>query len=1021
MRLPKHNSIFLVLLFLSLCAQGQLPEQYFFTHYKLSDGLASNVVNNIVQDNTGFMWLSTNNGLQRFDGNGFLTFRSDVDNAAALPSDEVTQVYKDRKGRIWVATIDNKVGIFNTLTFRYTNVPVRKWKGEKVKVDKNFVETADGKLLLHFRKTKNLYEYNEAANEFLPSTHVPFPPNLNVNYLFQDKLTQKYFLSTDSGFAVYNPKTYHLSDKTNNPESEPLLSQCGEERFVNYMYLDASRRLFFEQWPPSNTHPFLHVLDLKTGEKKRYDLQESYGLSYHQIRGILEQANGRIWLYGLPFMAQFSNTANPLQFLKKDYNKEKDPKFNQAFYLYEDRQQNIWVCSDMGLYLFNPDAQIFHNYTLTTPKRFAVEGRAQSALQLPNGEIWVGYRDLGIFRYNRYMQPLPLPAALQPLQEDKSIWDIHLHSKTGTLWFAVQGGRLIIYDTATGQAQSLQPAPFEQRAVTQITEDNDGNLWFGNQAGNIVKWDYRMGRSNTMNGFSLFKRTGIVEKMFTDKEGLVWAAAVGEGLLKIDPKNNKVVNQITESDPKGYNLWNSNPKDILQYNDSTLVVASGALNILNTRTMQVRQISHHDGLPSNTIQSVAKDASGALWLGTLNGLCRVDLSKLAFTVYNQSDGLMNEGFNVAGAHGLNDGRLLFTSAESFLLFDPLSIKRKDTINIPVITDFKLMNASLPVDSLRKLKQVSLSYNGTNVVIEFSALNYNKLTKLEYYYQLKGFDTTWIRSDGRHQAIYTYLPPGTYQFKLRTKNVEGIYSPEFTYLILSVRSPFWRTWWFYLAIAFGVVLVLYLLDRERMSRLATLHTIRSDIAGQLHKDVSSTLSNINVLSQIAKLKAEKDIVRSKELIDEISGKSYDMMMSMDEILWSIDPTNDTMEKTLLRIFEFAKTLETAYGATIDIVLHEKVKELSLAMKLRHEFFIVCKESLQHLARYAADKNIMLDIDLLRSKILVKILSVGAETDEDSLPMQELKKNLNERAAAMHAQLNFEIGKRDTSIVLTIPIR
>src|SRR6476659_2022209 len=201
-----------------------------------------------------------------------------------------------------------------------------------------------------------------------------------------------------------------------------------------------------------------------------------------------------------------------------------------------------------------------------------------------------------------------------------------------------------------------------------------------------------------------------------------------------------------------------------------------------------------------------------------------------------------------------------------------------------------------------------------MVIEFSAMNYSKLTKLDYYYQLQNFDTAWIKSDDRHQAIYTYLPPGSYRFKVKTENVEGISSSEITYFHISVSPPFWRTWWFYSAIIVGIILVLYLLDRDRMKRLATLHNIRLSITSQLHQDVSYTLNNINMLSQIAKLKTEKDIVQSKELIDEISGKSYDMMVSMDEILWSIDPDNDTMEKTLQRIFEFANTLETANGAS-----------------------------------------------------------------------------------------------------------
>jgi glucose-6-phosphate-specific signal transduction histidine kinase len=241
------------------------------------------------------------------------------------------------------------------------------------------------------------------------------------------------------------------------------------------------------------------------------------------------------------------------------------------------------------------------------------------------------------------------------------------------------------------------------------------------------------------------------------------------------------------------------------------------------------------------------------------------------------------------------------------------------------------------------------------------------------------------------------------------------------LHLLVRPPFYKTWWFYVSLFVLLGTVLYLLYRERIKRLTTLHNIRSDIASHLHQDVNTTLNNINVLSQIAKLKADRDIVRSKELIDEISGKSYNMMLSMDEILWSIDPSNDTMEKTLLRLSEFTKTLEANYDTVMNLAVHDKVKKLRLDMKVRHDFFIICKAALQHLAQYARGNHIIIDIDLAWSKIVVKMLSTGVISEEDKPAIMELKKNMEEKAATMHANLLFEVGKRDTSIILSIPVK
>jgi ligand-binding sensor domain-containing protein len=1021
MLMNRNVVLFLILTLLSRGVWGQQPVQYAFTHYKLADGLASNIVNNVVQDGKGYMWLATINGLQRFDGNKFLTFRNDPGRVASLPSDEVNWVYADRKKNLWVLTSDNKVGRFDINTFHYKEVPVKQWNKGNVYVQKTFLETQDGRLLLYINYTTNIFEYNASANAFIPTSIVPVPANRKINCIIQDSITHKYYMTTDSGFVVYNPKTNNLSYAGKNTENEPLINVCGSEREINYLYLDQNRRLFFEQWTKSAVHPLLKLFDLKSNTKKEHNLKAEYQMGYHQIRGILQQQNGKVWIGGLPFLAEYTTNAIPFVFIKRNYGKENELRFNKVFSLYEDQQRDVWVCTDYGVYLFNPDAQVFNSYTLSLPERHTVEGRAQTAYQFENGEIWVGYRDLGLHRYNSKMHPLPIPASIVPFQQMKSVWDIHQHSKTGNVWIALQGGKLIIYDTATKKAQHLTPPPFGQRAITQITEDASGNLWLGTQSGNLVKWDWQVGSKNLEAGFSLILKTGIIDKLFTDNRGVVWVAAFGEGLLKVDPVKNKLVHRILKNSLKGFNLWSNDPKDIIQYNDSLLLVASGALNLVNLNTNSVSHITAHDGLPSNTVLSLAKDASGILWLGTLSGLCRGDLGKSSFTLYNQNDGITNDDFNIAGAHALRDGRLLFTSAESFIVFDPAKTNRSGAIRQAFITDFKLSNVTLPIDSLQALNHVNLSHDKNSVLFEFSALNFCKQNKLDYYYQLEGFDTSWIKSDDRHQAVYNFLPPGEYQFKVKAKSIDGVFSNQIAQLNLLVNPPFWNTWWFYTLIVLALFLVLYLIDRERMRRLVTLHNVRSDIASHLHQDVSTTLNNINVLSQIAKLKADKDIIRSKELIDEIGDKSYNMVITMDEILWSIDPDNDTMEKTLLRIFEFAQTLETNYSVAIDIGVHEKVKDLRLDMKVRHDFLILCKEALHGLAQHAKDTSILVDIDLVRSKILLKILSIVPEVPKNNSNNLELKERLEKRAAAMHANFAYETSKRETSVVLSIPLK
>ena len=1019
MRLPPRFSILTLFFLFPLYLFCQQVKQYAFTHIKTTDGLASNVINNVVQDHKGFIWLSTINGLQRYDGNKFLTFKSETNDPASLPSDEVKWVYEDRNKRLWVCTGDNKVGLFDEGLFRYKEVPVRTTLQHNMYLPKTLLETAEGQLLLHFNKSDKLFVYQSASNEFVPTDVIPFPKNWTINLIIQDTLSRKFFMASDSGFAVFNPQTKRLSYPGHNAEEEPLLTFYGTERFINYLKIDSRRRLFFEQWNKSAVHPLLKGFDLKNHQRWQHNLKQQYKLGYHEINGILEQHNGKFWLYGLPFLGEYTGGSDPVQFIKKDYNKEKDIKFNKVLHLYEDRQHNLWTCTDNGIYLFNPDAHLFDNYSLTIPERFSVEGRAQTAYQHINGQVWLGYRDLGLQCFDATFKPVPIPASIAPYQKMKSVWDIHRHSKTGWIWLALQGGNLIIYDPATQEAQHLSPPAFERRAITQIAEDQAGNLWLGTQGGNIVKWDYKAAAKNRDSGFTLVHKTGRIDKLFTDNKGYIWVAAQGEGVLKIDPQKNQVVASLSKNGGKGFQLWSNATTDIIQYSDSQLVVASGALNIINTNHLRVQHISTQEGLPSNSVMSLVKDGNGKLWLGTLNGLCRADLEKQNFTLFNHSDGIQNDDFNIGGAHALNDGRLLFTTEESFVVFNPANVQQAATATKAYITDFKLSNISLCMDSLLRLEDVELSYDQNSLILEFSALNYCEQNKLDYYYQLQGFDKDWIKSDGRHQAIYSYLPPGEYTFAVKTKNLDGVFSNDVTTLNILVSPPFWETWWFYSLLVLAVVTVLYLIDHERVKRLIDLQHVRTDIANQLHEDVSTTLNNINVLSQIAKLKLEKDMERSKELIDQIGEKSYTMVIAMDDMLWSIDPDNDSMEKTLLRIMEHAKTLESSYGARINIEVDEKVKALKLDMKVRYEFLLICKEALENLAPYAKDKDLLVDISLSKSRIVLKVLSKGPAAEMNYEGIMELKKKTKQRADVIAANLDFTATQKETSIVLLVP--
>jgi signal transduction histidine kinase len=240
------------------------------------------------------------------------------------------------------------------------------------------------------------------------------------------------------------------------------------------------------------------------------------------------------------------------------------------------------------------------------------------------------------------------------------------------------------------------------------------------------------------------------------------------------------------------------------------------------------------------------------------------------------------------------------------------------------------------------------------------------------------------------------------------------------LAITISPPFWRTWWFYGFIILLIIAVLYWIDRERVKRLLGLQAVRTQIAGNLHEEINTTLNNINLLSEMAKIKADKDIDRSKEYIAQISEKSHNMIIAMDDILWSIHPENDNMEKTLLRMTEFTDALKNRKQVNFETAVDEKIKSLQLDMKSRHEFFLIFKDALRSMAGYSNGTRILINIDLLRPKLSMKIQDNGSYDDPASVFSDNCMLNMIKRAEQINAVLDIQTDRKGVSVILLLPI-
>jgi ligand-binding sensor domain-containing protein len=1008
----------LLLFFQQVC--GQQPKRYSFAHYNNTSGLASNEVSDMIQDDEGYLWIGTTNGLQRFDGVRFITFRNRKDDPSSIPANHVSQLMIDKNKNLWIQAGGIKTGIFDTKNFTFHEVAIKPSNEQFIYSDKRLLQDEEGNIMMIIWNNE-LLTYNEKKNEFSAAYNfIYIPADWKVTGICQLKGTKKYIIGTGNGIAVYNMQTEHLSYTDHNTDKEELVEKIGKAASASNLMVDKRGRIWFDTWESGSST--LDCYDTKTNSviHKNYSLQPLVN-SYYELRGVTEQRNGNLWIKGLNIFAHYSEKEKQFQLVFNGYESEQSISYNRVNSLFEDHEENIWVATDFnGLYRFNPNDQFFTNVRqINRISGKPGNGSNMSFMFTKKGNILAGTWEDGMYQFDRNYNIIPLnwPEIEKP---NPSIWSMYASKDSNTIWLGAQPGIWRI-DPAKNSATFYNPDIIKNRTVRQIAEDKYGNLWIGTQSLGVFKWTAEKGKVKFEDGVSQYKDipASLVIKITIDKPGFVWISTSASGVYVIDPATDKVVLHFGTKEPEDRKLLWDGAASVIQYDDTTMIIASNSLSIYNTALKKITKTIPLPELVTGSIMALERDHQGYVWMSTTSGLFRVNIRNKIFIRFDRTDGIANDRFILAASYVLPDGKMLFGADNQFIVFDPGEVQINDVSPDVKITGVKLSNESLLVDSLFKKGRIELGPEDNSITIEFSGLSYASAYIIKY--KLEGLDKEWKMADRNDQAIYSYLPPGTYTLKLQSADAEGHPSKNITELAIKVNPPFWKTWWFFCILALVIAAVFYWLDKQRVSRLVALQNVRSDIASNLHEEVNTTLNNINLLSEMARIKADKDVDRSKEFIEQISYKSHSMILAMDDILWSIDPQNDSMEKSLLRMMEFSDVLKNLFGAHIELALDKKVRSLKLDMKTRHDLFLIFKEALRTIVEFSGGIETLIHIDLFKNKLSIKLQDATANFDKNIVQIENSIKEMNNKAALINADLDVQYDKKGIAIILLVPVK
>lgn len=887
-----------------ILSRGELPREFFFTVHNMNTGMPSDQVNSIIQDQDGYLWIGTTDGLIRYDGIRYRNFRHEQGNPRSIPSNPVMQVMQASDGNIWVLLADGKLGLFNTSSLQYQEVRINTRDERGVRMGaKQLLGDEFGNVFLLVMGMEVL-KWNAGKRSFEPIyDFIPLNRSWIVHYIAQQPGTQKYWLSVSGpGIVIYDRETNKMSYNGHNEAKEPMIDAYANVPDASRFTFDKKGKVWFTTW--GSGFPMVYCYDLRNRIKVLEKFEYITALkSYNEVSGFFVQSDSTVWVKGLKTFSYYDEKKNALQLVDEKMPGTERLDFSEVTCIYEDREQNLWVGSRIsGMYRFNPSKQYFTNIghiNRITGK--PGDGNVMSFISDRDGSILAGAWGDGLYRYDSNFNPMPLDIDGIGKNNNLSVWNIHRSRNSKTIWMSCQPG-LFAYDQESRKAVYYNPPALENRTIRQVVEDKKGKLWLGIQWRGIFLWE--------PNATGQWQNAGIrrhpnipdvhINHISIDHAGLVWVSTPTDGAYAFDPDTDSTRYHFQKNGQDAFMLPEDGASSVLPYNDSLVVITTATRILLfNKKSVTTKTIGRPDFI-SGFIAATQKDDAGNLWVSTTSSLYRINIFKNLFIQFDKQDGINHDNFVLAASYKMPDGRLLFGAESQFIVLNPKSLLVSEQTGNLRIADFKVMNQSLPLDSLLRLDQITLGYRDNSIVIDFTPLSFINPPLVQY--RLDGLETSWNRADKDYQAVYSYLPPGTYTLEFNTIDEERRIRPDKLKIRIRVEPPFWKSWWFYSLVGLVTMMLLFWIDRMRIQKIRDEQRMRTSIAGQLHHDVQNTLQNINVLSEIAAMKSSSKPQEAAGYIRDIQTKSRDMVMSMKDVLWSIDPANDSMTKTIERMHE-----------------------------------------------------------------------------------------------------------------------
>ena len=995
----KLNSLILIFLLHSafnLLFSQEANNELKFKHLSFKEGLSQSSVLSIIQDKNGFLWFGTRDGLNKYDGHNFKTYRHISNDSTSLTNSYIRVLFVDDYGDLWVGT-DNGLN----------------------------------KYLSHKDKFKRVGQKNDNNKKGFGE----------VRSIIADD-SENLWVGTNNGLVKFNVKEEKIIDIKNLKIKLPIRA----------LLKDSKGNLWVK------TTKTLCSFDPKNNSIIKYSIFKNNldDLNINIVSSLYEDKENNIWLGHKNGLALLNRDTNVFDAFKIKNNDELTITDNVRT-IHEDYLGNLWLGTYNGVYILNPDK--------TNAKHFIHDEKNKNSLSQNSvykitedskGDIWIGTYAGGINYYDRSYDSFKLFSSGSNNTLNYKVVSSIVEDDNSNLWIGTEGGGINFYDKKNGQFkyfthQENNKNSLSSNNVKAIIKDKNDNLWVGTHEGGL---DF-LNLQNKTNSFINFKNNPSdtssisndrVIALYEDFNDNIWLGTSGGGVNIINKNSKKItrLNKITNytgniiygfskssnkdsiyiAGNKGILKINTISKDFksINYNslnkntyssNATLCVFEDEINNLwigtegsglfyyDTKLKKSIKYGITDGLLSEVVYGILPDNEGNIWLSTNFGLSKFNLKTSQIKNFDVSDGIQGNEFNYGAYLKSKNGDLMFGGANGLTIFKPNQIVKNALVPPVLITDILVNNKPYINDNRQTLK---LDYEQNVFSFNFIALSFSKSNKNQYAYKLEGFDENWNHIGNRKTTTYTNIDAGTYIFKVKASNSDGLWNQKGTEIKVVILPAPWKTWWAYLAYLLLVLALIYLIrkyylirikernelkrEREEKDRIEEVNALKLKLFTNISHDLRSPLTLI--ISPLKKL------IQEQHHGDDYIRKQHNVMHRNAMVLLQlINQLLDFRKNEAGQLkLEASKNNIVVFTEEIKLSFEEYAKEKEINFSLK-----------------STDKNINVWFDSIKlKKIFYNLLSNAFKnTDRGgsiSIHVSTVKKTNNSNVLTDYVKLEIE---------------